>query len=45
MQVDAAETADGRLVVLHIRQLQQLMPRASDQQIHVRPGSGTDCFY
>lgn len=44
MQVDAAETADGRLVVLHARQLQQLMPHASDQQVNVSPVSGTDDF-
>ena len=42
VQVDAAETADAQLVVLHARQLQQLMPNASSQQIHVRPGSFTD---
>ncbi len=26
MQIDAAETADGALVVLHVRQLRQLLP-------------------
>jgi hypothetical protein len=42
MQVDAAETADGRLVVLHTRQLAQLMAPPTPQQPHVRSDNVTD---